>query len=92
MMKFGLLKKRRKWIYLLEVYVQVMLVGRLITAVLQRLFYQNHHNVWFIVTFVSVMVFSEIVPFIYLTHSALRRLKIYKKARALIRFSETQST
>ena len=80
-MQFGLLKQRRKWVFLLEGFVQVLLVGRLIITVLERMQYKRSLGIVFNLTFIIVLLFTELIPFGFLVYVMSRRFKVYVQAK-----------
>lgn len=76
---FGMQQERRKWLCFLEMFVQIMLTGRLIIIVFQV--EKKTSGMTFIVVYSSYLFLTELVPFAFLIYSMIKRLKVYKKAR-----------
>ena len=82
-MTFGMQQERRKWLCMLEMFVQIMLTGRLIINVLQ--IRNCTGGVSFIIYYSAYLLLTELLPFGFLVYSMIKRLKVYKKAREHIR-------
>lgn len=83
-MNFGLLQSRRKWLWTLEFFVQVMLIGRIVYIVIKASKYSMKDHRWFTFCFILFMILTEIAPFAFLVYSMIKRLKVYKRARRVL--------
>ena len=75
-MAFGTMIKVKKWLYLMEFFIQFMMIGHLAILILKNFYIRG--TVWTIV-FSLQMVLTEIIPFAYLVFGMFYRLKIYQK-------------
>lgn len=80
-MSFGALQARKKWLYLMEVFIQLIIAGRCVILALTNTFIQP--NAW-VAIFSTYLFVTELVPFIYLVFSMVQRLKVYKRGKRLL--------
>ena len=82
-LNFGGLKSKRLQLYVLEIFVQIMLVGRIMILSSQNALNTASDSLYAIV-FCSYLIFTELVPCIYVCYSMFKRLKVYQEAKRLL--------
>ena len=89
-MGFGQLKKRKKWLIIFEVFVQIMLYGRAFFLALTT--FIDLPDLPLIVCLFLFILLTELIPFAYLVYSMALRLKAFKKTRKLMDSFRSSST
>ena len=77
-MTFGLQADRKKWLILLEVFVQVMLIGRFIVASFEV--GDKTETTSFIVICSILLLLTELLPFAFLVRIMVNRLTVLNKS------------
>ena len=77
-MTFGLQADRKKWLILLEVFVQVMLIGRFIVASFEV--GDKTETTSFIVICSILLLLTELLPFAFLVRIMVNRLSVLNKS------------
>ena len=80
-MEFGTMIKVKKWLYLMEFFIQFCMIGHLAILILK--YFHITQTAWTIV-FTLQMVLTEIIPFAYLVLGMFYRLKIYQKKESTL--------
>ncbi len=79
MMTFGFLKRRIRWLWYLEIFIQIMLVGRLVILSIKYI----ESTLVYTVTFCIILVVTELVPFTFIVINIVQRLLMYRKTQQM---------
>jgi len=74
LLEFGYYNKIRKWLCILELFIQMMLFGRILMLLSAYLLQEN--PVMFQVCFTFILIFTEILPFVCLVVDMIKRLRV----------------
>ena len=77
-MTFGLQAGSKKWLILLEVFVQFMLMGRFIVACFEV--GEKTETTSFIVICSMLLLLTELLPFAFLVRSMVSRLAVFNNS------------
>lgn len=82
MLNYGIYREKRKWLYILEVFLQLMLIGRIVLLISSHILKLAPVSMKVVVSL--VLLCTELIPFALIVWNMIIRLKVYNKARRVL--------